>query len=161
MGNEQANKPSTKRYIILSVVAIILIVIGYKVWDALTHEETDNAQIEMRLVPILSRVSGYVDNIAVEDYATVKKGQLLMVIDTTELALQLREMEADYNQGLADFENAKASLTNAEATLSSTKGSVEITAIRKNKAAADFSRDKELLTSNAITQKQFDDSKAN
>jgi membrane fusion protein (multidrug efflux system) len=161
MENSEAKKTIIKKYIIPGIVAVILIFIGIKVWDAVSHEETDNAQIEMRLVPILSRVAGYVDKIFVEDFATVKKGQLLMSVDTTELALQLKEMEADYNQAAADLENAQASLTNAEAALSSTKGSVDIIVLRKDKATNDFNRDKELYTSNAITKRQFDDSKSN
>jgi membrane fusion protein (multidrug efflux system) len=161
MENQQPKKKIIQKVVAPTVVAIILIVIGIKVWDALRHEETDNAQIEMRLVPILSRVSGYVDKILVDDYTTVKKNQLLMVIDTTELDLQLKEMQADYEQALADVENAKASLTNAEATLSSTKGNAEVIGLRKEKATSDFNRDKELYTSSAITKKQFDDSKSN
>lgn len=161
MENGQPKKKIIKKVVIPTVVAIILIVIGIKVWDALRHEETDNAQIEMRLVPILSRVSGYVDKLLVDDYASVKKGQLLMVVDTTELDLQLKEMMADYDQAVSDIENANASLTNAEATLSSTKGNAEVIALRKEKATGDFNRDKELFASNAITKKQFDDSKSN
>jgi membrane fusion protein (multidrug efflux system) len=161
MENGQLKKTVIKKYIIPGLVAVILIVIGIKVFDALSHEETDNAQIEMRLVPILSRVAGYVDKIYVEDYANIKKGQLLMSIDTTELALQLKEMEADYNQTVADLENAQASLGNAEASLSSTRGSVDVIALRKEKATNDFNRDKELYLSNAITKRQYDDSKSN
>ncbi|MGE5498830.1 MAG: HlyD family secretion protein [Syntrophothermus sp.] len=161
MENEQIKKTSPKKYIIAGAVAIILIFIGIKVFDALTHEETDNAQIEMRLVPIMARVPGYIDKIMVEDFARVKKGELLMVIDTTEHTLQLKEMEADYQQAQADLENAKASLVNAEAALALSKGNTEVMSLRKEKAVNDFSRDKELFQSNAITKKQFDDSKSN
>ncbi|MCE1188335.1 MAG: HlyD family secretion protein [Ignavibacteria bacterium] len=161
MENEQNKQVNIRKIVIPAVLGILLLFVGYKVWNYLRHEETDNAQVEMRLVPILSRVSGYVDKILVEDYATVKKGQLLMVIDTTELHLQLAEMEADYNQAIADLANAQASLTNAEAALSSTRGQADVTSLRKEKATNDFTRDKELFESNAITKKQFDDSKSN
>jgi membrane fusion protein (multidrug efflux system) len=164
-GNKMAEENKTKkinpRIIILAVVVVALMFIGYKVWEAFTHEETDNAQIEMRLVPILSRVSGYVDKINVEDFATVKKGELLMVIDTAELQLQLSEMQADYEQAKADLNNAEASFVNAEASLASSKGNVDVIALKKEKSLSDFKRDKELYESNAITKKQFDDSKSN
>jgi membrane fusion protein, multidrug efflux system len=148
--------------IILGVVALVaLIIITTKVWHAITHEETDNAQVEMRVVPILSRVSGYVDKIFVEDYASVKKGQLLMTIDTTELELQLEEMTADYKQSVADLDNAKASLVNAEAAISFSKDNTEVSALRKEKALNDFNRDKKLFSADGITQKQYDDSRSN
>ena len=160
MPDTNSKKKIIVKIIILSVTAVILIVIAFKVWDYLQHEETDNAQIEMRLVPILSRVAGFVDKIMIDDFASVKKGGLIMVIDTTELLLQLDEMNADYNQAKADYENAKASLINADASLASSKGNTDVIALRKEKAMSDFKRDKELFSSNAITQKQFDDSRS-
>jgi membrane fusion protein (multidrug efflux system) len=152
------NRP---RIIISIVVLIAILVIGSKVWYAFTHEETDNAQVEMRLVPILARASGYVDKIYLDDYVSVKKGQLMLEIDSTELLMQLDEMKADYNQSLADIENAKASITNAEASLSYSKGNEGVIALRKEKAMNDFNRDKNLFEANAITEKQFDDSRSN
>ena len=167
MENNSNNQPSKKKkvnprlIVIITVALFAMVFIGKKVWHAFTHEETDNAQVEMRLVPILSRVSGYVEKIYTDDYAAVKKDQLMMVIDSTELELQLEEMTADYNQALSDVENAKASLTNAEAGLSYSKGNAEVIALRKEKASSDFNRDKNLYQAGAITEKQFDDSRSN
>ncbi|MEI6900375.1 MAG: HlyD family secretion protein, partial [Bacteroidota bacterium] len=161
--NIDESKPKKKIIpkIILGVVVLIaVILIGKTVWFALTHEETDNAQIEMRLVPILSRVPGYVDKLYVEDYAKVTKGQLLLVIDSTDLQLQLDEMLADYKQGETDVENASASLTNAEASLTSAKGNLEVTKLKVEKAKSDFERDKSLFDANAITKRQYDDSRS-
>ncbi len=159
--NTTSNKKIATRIIILLVVLIALFVIGRKVIYAFGHEETDNAQVEMRLVPILSRVSGYVDKIYLEDFASVKKGQLMLEIDSTELLMQLDELKADYNQSLADIENAEASLKNAQAALSYSKGNADVIALRKEKATNDFNRDKILFDANAITKKQFDDSRSN
>jgi len=162
--NTEEAKPAKKivpRIIIGVIVIVALIIIGERVWHAFTHEETDNAQVEMRLVPILSRVSGYVDKLYVEDYATVTKGQLLVVIDSTDLQLQLEEMLADNTQGLTDVENAKASLTNSEATLASAKGILDVNRLKEDKAKNDFERDKSLFDANAITKRQLDDSKSN
>ena len=148
------------RLIIGAVVIIGLIYLAKEVWYAFHHEETDNAQVEMRLVPILSRVSGYVDKIYVDDYSNVTKGQLLLVVDSTELDLQLQEMQADFNQSLSDIENAKASLTNAEASLASSKGNLEVIRLRQSKSANDLDRDKSLFAGNAITKRQLDDSQS-
>ena len=148
------------RIIISTVVLIGLIFLVKEVWFAIHHEETDNAQVEMRLVPILSRVSGYVDKIYADDYSLVKKGQLLMVVDSSELVLQLQEMQADYSQSLSDIDNAKASLVNAEASLSSSKGNLEVIRVRLEKSIADLKRDKSLFEGNAITQKQLDDTQS-
>ena len=149
------------RVIIGTVVIVGLIYLAKEVWYAFHHEETDNAQVEMRLVPILSRVSGFVDKIYVDDYSNVTKGQLLMVVDSTELDLQLQEMQADFSQSQSDIENARASLTNAEASLASAKGNLEVTRLRQAKSANDLERDKSLFAGNAITKRQLDDSQSN
>ncbi len=157
-------KPGKKilpRIIIGAVVVIGLIYLVNYVWNAIHHEETDNAQVEMRIVPILARVTGYVDKIYVDDYADVTKGQVLMVIDSTELGLQLQEMQADLTQSLSDIDNARASLTNAEASLASAKGSLEVIRLRQAKSANDLTRDNALFEGNAITKKQMDDSQSN
>ncbi len=36
------------------------------------YETTDNAQIESRSVPVISRVAGYIDSLGVDDYGKVK-----------------------------------------------------------------------------------------
>ncbi len=154
------NKKILPRIIISLLVCIGLIFLAKEVWYAIHHEETDNAQIEMRLVPILSRVTGYVDKIYADDYSTVTKGQLLMIVDSTELELQLQEMQADYMQSLSDIDNAKAALVNAEASFALSKGNVEVTRLRLAKSVNDLKRDKSLSEGNAITQKQLDDSQS-
>jgi membrane fusion protein (multidrug efflux system) len=158
---QKAGKKIVPRIIISIVVVIGLIFIGKEVWYAFHHEETDNAQVEMRLVPILSRVPGYVDKIYVDDYAAVTKGQLLLVVDSTELELQIQEMMADLTQSQSDIENARASLTNAEAALALTKGNLEVSKLRQTKAASDLAREKSLFDGNAITKRQLDDSQSN
>ena len=159
--NQQTMKKIMPKVLIIAIVLIGLVVGGKKIYHAFTHEETDNAQIEMRLVPILSRVSGYIGKIYTDDYSSVKTDQLLLVIDSTELELQLEEMQSDYNQALSDIENAKASLSNAEASLTFSKGNAEVIGLRKMKALVDFNRDSSLYESGAITEKQFDDSRSN
>jgi membrane fusion protein, multidrug efflux system len=156
----EAPKSVLPRIIITTIVVVGLFFLLKQVWFAVNHEETDNAQVEMRLVPILSRVSGFVAKTYADDYSTVAKGQLLMVIDSAELTLQLQEMQADFSQSLADIENAKASLVNAEASLAASKGNLEVMKQRLSKATIDLSRNTNLLAGSAITNKQFDESQS-
>ncbi|MEI7980386.1 MAG: HlyD family secretion protein [Bacteroidota bacterium] len=157
----KGGKKILPRIIIVIVVVGSLTFLAKYIWHAIHHEETDNAQVEMRLVPILSRVSGYVDKIYADDYASVKKGELLVVVDSAELVLQMKEMVADFNQSLSDIENAKASLTNAEASLAWSKGNLEVIRMRLSKTSNDLNRDKSLFEGNAITKRQMDDTQSN
>ena len=118
---------------------------GYKKINfVLTHETTDNAQIETQITPVLPRVSGYVKTISVKDYDSVKVGQLVVEIDDAELQTQLDEMEADYRQAQVDILDSKAALNNALVSLSVNKGNIDINKVRLEKAKEDLRRDKNL-----------------
>ena len=48
---------------------------------SLSHEGTDDAQIEKNMNPIIPRVSGYVSKVYIKDNDFVKKGDTLFTID--------------------------------------------------------------------------------
>jgi len=160
--SEQATKEkkSPVKIIILTAVFLVAGYFGYKkIHFLLTHETTDNAQIETQITPVLPRVAGYVKNIAVKDYDSVKTGQLVVELDDAELQTQLLEMEADYRQAEVDVINAKAAMNNAVVTLRVNKGNIDLSQMRKKKAEDDLKRDQSLFTDQAITKKQLDDTK--
>jgi len=163
--SEQATKEEKKspvRTIIIVLVLLVGVYFGYKkVNFILTHETTDNAQIETQITPVLPRVAGYVKTIAVKDYDSVKTGQLVVELDDAELQTQLLEMEADYKQAQVDVVNANAALNNANVSLRVNKGGIDLSEMRKQKAEADLKRDQALFNDQAITKKQLDDSKFN
>lgn len=159
-------KPSAKkspvRIVVLSIIFLVAAYFGYtKIHYALTHESTDNAQVETQITPVLPRVSGYVKTIAVKDYDSVSVGQLLVELDDAELQTQLLEMEADYKQAEVDVINAKAALNNAIVSLRVNKGNIDLNGVRRKKAEDDLKRDQNLFNDQAITRKQLDDSKYN
>lgn len=165
MENSDDKKTTPKTIITRVVIVLVLCVAGFfgfkKIMYEIHHESTDNAQIEARLVPILPRVPGYIKALYVEDYSTVKKDSLLAEIDDSELQLQLIEMEADLAQAKTDIENARASVVNAQSSVESAKSNLSVVETRRDKAQKDLQRDQNLLSDNAITQKQADDSKSN
>ncbi len=153
-------KKSPVRFIILGLLLVGGGFFGYTKWKyATTHESTDNAQVETTLVPVLPRVSGYIKDITVKDYDSVKAGQLLVTLDDAEMQAQLAEMEADLRSAEADIVNAQASVRQAQISLGTNKGSITLNQIRLQKAEQDLKRDENLFAENAITKKQLDDSR--
>src|SRR6478609_1039501 len=163
--SEQAATKEKKSPVKTIILVLVFLVAGYfgykKINFVLTHETTDNAQIETQITPVLPRVAGYVKSIAVKDYDSVKTGQLVVELDDAELQTQLLEMEADYRQAEVDVINAKAALNNAIVSLSVNKGNIELSQMRRKKAGEDLKRDQDLFSDQAITRKQLDDSKFN
>lgn len=130
------------------------------------YESTDNAQIEGTSAPVLARVAGYVQEVNVADYATVKRGQPLLTIDPQEYEVALQQAEADYQSTLADIKTAQADLATAQATtrnvaqnLKVTQSAAAVQAVRRNKAQADLQRDQNLYNDQSLTRKQLDDSR--
>ena len=159
---EQTKKKSPVRTIIITLVLLVAAYFGYKKINfVLTHETTDNAQIETQITPVLPRVAGFVKTIAVNDYDSVKTGQLVVELDDAELQSQLLEMDADYKAAEVDVINAKAALNNALVTLKVNRGSIDLSEMRRKKAEDDLKRDQSLFADQAITKKQLDDSKFN
>ena len=99
--------------------------------------------------------------VAVKDFDSVAKGQLLAVIDDAELQAQRNEAVASLQQAKSDVLNAEAALQNALSTLAVSKGNVTLNELKKKKADADVQRDQKLLEGSALTRKQYDDSRFN
>lgn len=158
---EQVTEQKKKSPVRLIVLIVILLVGGYFIYQkinfVLTHETTDNAQVEAQIIPVLPRVSGYIKSIAVNDYDSVKAGQLVAEIDDADLQTQLEEMDADLRQTEVDIVNANAALNNALVSLKVNRGNIDISDVKVKKIAKDLQRDKNLYAAGAITQKQLDD----
>lgn len=163
-------KSGVRTYLPRIIIALVLLVGGYFGYQAYHHsqlyESTDNAQIEGNSAPVLARVAGYVQSVSVDDYATVKKGQLLVTIDPQEYDVALAQAEADYQQSLADLQNAQADLQNAQANarnvaqnLRVAQSNAEVQASRRDKAQRDLQRDQNLYKEQSLTQKQLEDTK--
>ncbi|MBV9961629.1 MAG: HlyD family secretion protein [Parafilimonas sp.] len=158
----EKKKKSPIRYVIIAVIVIAAGIFGWtKISYAITHETTDDAQVETQISPVLPRVSGYVKTIAVKDYDSVKAGQLLVEIDDQELQTQLVQMQADYESAKADILNAEAALKNAKIGLNTNRGDISLSSIKIQQAQEDYQRNQNLYNDQAITKKQLDDSKFN
>ncbi len=98
----------------LPLVAGAALVIAAAVWGgrkyvyALTHESTDNAQLDGHITVIAPKVQAFVARVLVDDNQHVKAGDTLVVLDGRDLDVRLKQAEAD--------------LANAQATAGSAGG---------------------------------------
>jgi membrane fusion protein, multidrug efflux system len=161
METENPIKKYLPRVILLGVLCVGAFYGYTKYKYAISHEDTDNAQVETYFVPVLPRMAGYVKNVNVKDYDLVKKDEVLAEIDTEEAKLVLEELQADLIQSQTDIENAKANINNLKVTVNSANANLKANYLRREKAKKDAERDANLLADNAITRKQSDDSKSN
>lgn len=129
------------RWVFTALRVIFLFAATWLAWYVAGHwnrwigsarfETTDDAYVAGDVTPLSARVSGYIASVAVGDFQTVHKGDLVAVIDPSDYVAQLALAQAN----LAVAEAALASLANqrdvdnalvrqAEAAISATDADV-------------------------------------
>ena len=150
------------------IILVILVVIGggygtYKYLHSLAHEQTDDAQIEKNMNPIIPRVSGYVSKVYIKDNDYVKKGDTLFTIDKKDYQLKIAEAtaalaaaEGNLEVSRADISSALASVSASDATVQSASGNIESAKIKLAQITSDYNRYDNLYKSHTITKQQYE-----
>lgn len=148
-------------HIIITIIACVLVVSGIilGIWFYVfnqNHEETNDAQVEQYVTPIMSRITGYVQEVRFDENQFVHKGDTLVVIDN-------REYKSKLNVALADVQSARQSSVVAEknvATTASTTaiGESQLAAAKTNlwKTKLEYDRYKALVKEEAATSQQLE-----
>ncbi|HSF32292.1 MAG TPA: HlyD family secretion protein [Candidatus Tectomicrobia bacterium] len=108
----KTKRPLQKRPLVLAVAAGLLVVgvlFGVPYYNyAVSHEWTDDAFIEGRIIQISSKVAGHVARVYVNDNQEVKQGDLLVEIDAREYAARLVQAQATLQAARARQQAAQA-----------------------------------------------------
>ena len=157
-----------KRNYTFPVILTLLIVGGAwfgisKYIHSLHHEETDDAQVEANISPVIPRISGYVTEVRVKDNQLVKKGDTLLILDDRDMKLKLEQAVAALATSQSNLEAARATAGAAHANIATTQASVstidaQIETARVNvwRATEDFKRFENLIKDHSITQQQYE-----
>ncbi|SEW52536.1 membrane fusion protein, multidrug efflux system [Chitinophaga arvensicola] len=131
------------------------------------HEETDNAQIDANVSPVIPRVSGYVKEVRVRDNQIVKKGDTLVILDDRDLAIKVQQAENALYAAQANLGAAEATTVAAEAGISTAQAQIntidaQIAAAKVNlwRASQDYDRYANLIKDHSITQQEFEQASA-
>lgn len=151
--------------IIISYVVTILVIVAAAIWVAskFVHlgnvEFTDNAQVRQQIVPVNSRVQGYIKEIRFNEYEPVKKGDTLVIIDDADMKLRVAQAQADYQNALAGRSVADRTIGVASANVAVTEASIAEAKVVMDMAETDFKRYSALLEQDAVTRQQYDAAK--
>jgi membrane fusion protein (multidrug efflux system) len=159
------NKKTNKKFIL--IFAVLIIVGGtygtLKFVHSLSHEGTDDAQIEKNMNPIIPRVTGTVTKVYVKDNDFVKKGDTLFTIDNKDYLVKVEDAKAalaaaegNYAASKADAQGASANIAASDANVQSAGGNIESAKIRLGRATNDFERYNNLYKNHSITKQQFE-----
>lgn len=131
------------------------------------HEETDDAQIEADIIPVIPRVSGYVQEVRVKDNQQVHKGDTLLIIDDRDYKIALMQAEAALATAKSNVAASRANTAAARSGIATSKQGVstidaQIAAAQVNvtRTTQDFNRYQNLIQDHSITQQQFEQAQA-
>lgn len=146
----------------LSYVITIVVILAAACWvtSKFVHlgrvEFTDNAQIHRQIVPVNSRVQGYIKEVRFSEYEPVNKGDTLVIIDDADMRLRVAQSSADYRRALAARSVADQTVGVASANAAVSEASITEAKVLMDNAKVDLDRYERLLAKDAVTRQQFD-----
>ncbi len=158
-------KKTNKKFIVIIGSLLLLGVVygSYKYIHSLSHESTDDAQVEKYMTPIIPRVSGYIKKVYIKDNDFVKKGDTLFTIDQRDYQLKIDEAnatlaaaEGNLEVSKADIGSILASISVSDANVKSATGNIQTAKIKLGLATNDFNRYSNLYKSHTITKQQYE-----
>lgn len=141
---------------VLILIALGLGWVGYKFIGFTSSTFTDNAQVFKRIVPVNSRVQGFVESVRFDDYTEVKKGDTLVIIEDSDYRLRLAQARADLQNALSGKDAASTGVAAVTNDISVTESALAEVNVLMANAKRDLDRYTVLLSEEAVTQQQFD-----
>lgn len=137
-------------------------------------QRTDDAYVRADMTPLSTRVSGTVRKVEVEDFATVKPGQVLVQLDDDDYRALLAEADAglagaqaalEDNQATkriqdSKIQNAETVVAQATAAVNAAKAGVAAVQPDVERAESERKRQEALLASKAATRQQLEQATA-
>ncbi len=165
---EEAKTINNKRKKLAVIVFSIIVITGaitlylYLRYKA-THITTDNAFIEGSIHTIASKIPGTVKTIYVRDNQPVKKGDILLEIDTADYDVRVKEAEA----GLAAERNrlieterkievSMKRLSELNTSVETAKANLQLQEANLKQAERDIKRAEALFNKDAISREKYE-----
>lgn len=139
----------------IPLVLIVLLLLGGGIYwyiDYSKYIKSDDAHIDTDNVSVSPKSLGRISQIFAQEGDSVKQGQLIAILDTTDLVAQK-------SQAVAGKLLAEASIAQAEAKYEFDLKNNKVLEVSLDKAKDDFNRAKSQYEGNVITQEQFDHAK--
>jgi membrane fusion protein, multidrug efflux system len=147
--------------IILGLVLVGALIFTVKEYVFLqSHAETDDAQVDGDISPVIARVSGYVQEIRFKDNQYVHAGDTLVVLDDRDYKIKLDQAQAAQTAAQKNVAAAGAAIAESQSNIAVQKANIEQAQVRLWKATQDYGRYKNLYDDHAITKAQLDEATA-
>ncbi len=170
-----------KRVLLISGALVLVIAVGYFLWNAFRFENTDDAEVDGHVMPLSARISGQIKDVFVIEGQVVHAGDVLVTIDPQDYQVSADQAQANLADAFAtaasshwnvpitsvtvrsNLDSAKTAVANAEAALKAAEQNYEsakakLVEAQANaaKSDADLERAKQLVVKEDISRQQYD-----
>ncbi|MGP8237424.1 MAG: HlyD family secretion protein [Limisphaerales bacterium] len=151
------DRPRSRWAIVLAVVGLLIVVAAslYYFRFIAPFETTDNASIEGHVTPIAPQVAGRVAQLLVQDNQAVKRGDVLLEIDSRDYEAKLEQARAGLAAAKSQLAQANAQFAVDQAKAGEEKASVIAAEAEASRAQADLKR-YQAVESRAVSRSQLD-----
>jgi membrane fusion protein (multidrug efflux system) len=160
---------SKRRFVlpIVLVLAILGVVWAVKQWTyGRSHASTDDAAVDGHLIPVLAKVSGYVETVAANDNDHVRADSVVVRIDQSEYKTRLAQADADLAAARAAAGTsggggqARAVVQQASGQRASLDAQITAAKANETKAKQDLARMEDLASKQVVSKMQLDGARA-
>jgi membrane fusion protein, multidrug efflux system len=170
-------KPAWQKYgtplvvVLLAIAVIVTITHNWNGWEGARVEQvTNDAYVRGDLTPLSTKVPGLVRDVKVNDYQSVRKGDLLVQLDDDDYKAQVAQAAAGVEAAKAALENnrrqrelqdskidrALAGIDQANAQITAAQAGKEAVAADVTRTRAERTRQEALLKMNSATQQKVE-----
>jgi membrane fusion protein (multidrug efflux system) len=158
--------------VFLMAAGILVAIIGN--WNSWASEravqETDDAYVRADLTPLSTKVSGVVAKVLVDDYQTVKPGDLLVQLRDDDFRAQVAQAEAAVEAAKAALEDnrrqkelqdaksdrARTGIELAKAQISAAQAAIDATKADVDRTSAERARQEALIATESATHQHLE-----
>ena len=153
--------PTAKRTLVLMffvlLVGITLILWAWRIGPFESAiESTDNSYIKGKTTVLSSQINGYVKDVLVTDFDHVKKGQVLMHIDTTTYDQKITQAESGVDQADTTLANQTQAIQQRKADIVAAQAKVDQARASYELANAQLNRYQQLGNTGAASKTEQD-----
>lgn len=144
-------------FLLLAIAAALTVLWAWQVTPFKTQvEKTENAYIRGRTTILSPQVNGYVVDVSVHDYESVKAGQVLARIDDRIYQARVAQAKASLAAQEANLANSRQARASREAGLTSQSASLASAQAQWLRAKADLSRVNDLVKDGSVSVREQD-----
>jgi membrane fusion protein (multidrug efflux system) len=142
---------------IAGITVVVLIIWGIQsLWGYYIYEQTNDAQVQEYVNPVISRAGGFIVAVKFEENQYVKKGDTLILIDNREYVIQQAQTEASIQKAEAQLKVLESNTHTFEKIAQSAKAQIAANKAKVWKQQLENDRYEQLYKEESATKQQLE-----